>query len=91
MDLIAIDPDLELVARIRGGDDHHPAWFLNLRDDPSVIVALEGGPPTKMRARIAEGAERERLWSRLTAAHDNYAGYQRKTDRVIPVVILEPA
>jgi len=43
-----------------------------------------------MTARVAEGAERTELWSELTADHDNYAGYQRKTDREIPVVVLDP-
>ena len=43
-----------------------------------------------MTARVAEGAERADLWSRLTTDHDNYAGYQRKTDREIPVVVLDP-
>ena len=44
-----------------------------------------------MRARVASAAERERLWPLITAKHTNYAGYQTKTDREIPVVLLEPA
>jgi hypothetical protein len=43
-----------------------------------------------MRARVADGAERTRLWDAVTAAHENYADYQRKTDREIPVVVLSP-
>jgi deazaflavin-dependent oxidoreductase (nitroreductase family) len=81
--------DLVIVAS-RGGDDQHPAWFLNLRDDPHVQVALEGGPRRAMVARIAEGEERQRLWVELSTRHANYAGYQRKTDREIPVVVLSP-
>jgi deazaflavin-dependent oxidoreductase (nitroreductase family) len=74
----------------RGGDDHHPAWFLNLRDDPDVEVSLQGRPRQKMRARVATPEERDRIWPELTAAHKNYADYQRKTEREIPLVMLEP-
>lgn len=79
-----------VVVASRGGDDTHPAWFLNLRDDPDVTVALGGGAPVPLRARIADTAERARLWPLIVADHDNYAGYQTKTQREIPVVLLEP-
>ena len=55
-----------------------------------MLVAWKGGPQTPMRARITEGAERADLWQKLSTAHTNYAGYQRKTSREIPVVVLEP-
>ena len=74
----------------RGGDDHHPAWFLNLRDHPDVFARVGGGPRTPMRARITEGEERERLWAAAIAKYKNYAGYQKKTAREIPVVMIEP-
>ena len=80
-----------VVVASRGGDDQHPAWFLNLRDDPAVEVALKGGPKRPMRARVASPEERSRLWPRVTEDHRNYAGYQTKTDREIPLVLLEPA
>lgn len=86
---LELDDSVVLVASF-GGDDRHPAWYLNLRDDPDVELELDG-TKRRMRARIAEGDERADLWERLTAAHGNYAGYQRKTDREIPVVVLEPA
>ena len=86
-----VEGDRMVIVASRGGDDRHPAWFLNLRDDPEVEVAVQGGPKRRMRARIVDGDERTELWQRLTSKHDNYAGYQRKTDREIPVVILEPA
>jgi deazaflavin-dependent oxidoreductase (nitroreductase family) len=82
-------PALVVVAS-RGGDDQHPGWFLNLRDNPDVKVAVKGGPPRRMRARVATDEERARLWPQITAKHRNYAGYQTKTDRVIPLVLLEP-
>jgi len=82
--------DAYVVIASRGGDDINPAWFLNLRDDPAVEVAIQGGPKQPMRARIANADERAELWPRVTADHKNYADYQTKTDREIPVVLLEP-
>jgi deazaflavin-dependent oxidoreductase (nitroreductase family) len=74
----------------RGGDDTHPAWFLNLRDNPDVEVAMNGEPTRPMHARVANAEERARLWPLVVADHANYAGYQRKTSREIPLVMLEP-
>ena len=82
--------DTIVIVASRGGDDTHPAWFLNLRDDPEVEVAYKGGAAKPMHATIADSAERARLWPLLTKDHDNYAGYQKKTDREIPVVLLTP-
>jgi deazaflavin-dependent oxidoreductase (nitroreductase family) len=79
-----------VVVASRGGDDHHPAWFLNLRDNPDVEVAWKGEPKKKMRAHVADADERARLWPLVTADHQNYAGYQKKTEREIPLVLLEP-
>lgn len=82
--------DTLVIVASRGGDDTHPAWFLNLRDNPEVEVALRGGPKVTMTARVANADERARLWPKVIADHDNYAGYQKKTDREIPLVLLEP-
>lgn len=79
-----------VVVASRGGDDHHPAWFLNLRDDPNVEVVIEGHPHIAMTARIANPQERARLWPLITSRYANYAGYQQKTEREIPLVLLEP-
>ena len=79
-----------VVVASRGGDDRHPAWFLNLRDNPEVEVSLKGQPKTPMHARVANADERARLWPLVVADHDNYAGYQTKTQREIPLVLLEP-
>lgn len=79
-----------VVVASRGGDDAHPAWFLNLRDNPEVEVVLDGKPRVRMTARIADAETRARLWPQITAKYRNYAGYQEKTSREIPVVILEP-
>jgi deazaflavin-dependent oxidoreductase (nitroreductase family) len=81
--------DVWVVVASRGGDDHHPAWFLNLRDRPEVEVRRGGKPKERMRARIATAEERARLWPQVTSAYEGYAGYQEKTDREIPLVLLE--
>src|SRR5947199_4408365 len=79
-----------VIVASRGGDDTHPAWFLNLRDNPKVQVAYKGAPARPMRARVADAEERARLWPLITADHRNYAQYQTRTDREIPLVLLEP-
>src|SRR4051794_2347157 len=80
-----------VIVASKNGDDNHPAWFLNIREDPDVKVAMNGESPRRYHARIPEGEERARLWQRVITDHDNYAGYQNKTNREIPLVLLEPA
>lgn len=82
--------DAYVVVASRGGDDTHPAWFLNLRDEPDVEVAVKGGPRQPMRARIADAETRARMWPTIANRYKNYAGYQRRTEREIPLVLLEP-
>lgn len=72
-----------------GGDDRHPAWFLNLRDHPDVEITVNG-EHRKMRARVATGEERAELWPHIVETYKGYGEYQSRTDREIPVVILEP-
>jgi deazaflavin-dependent oxidoreductase (nitroreductase family) len=73
----------------QGGAPHHPGWHHNLLTNPDV--ELQDGPePRPFRAHVAEGAEREEWWARAVEAFPNYASYQEKTDRVIPVFVLEP-
>jgi len=79
-----------VVVASRGGDDRHPAWFLNLVAHPEVDVSVQGRAPVPMRARVATAQERARLWPLVTADHQNYADYQLKTNRQIPLVILDP-
>lgn len=85
-----IEGDTIVVVASRGGDDTHPAWFLNLRDNPDVEVAMVGQPKRPMRAHVATAEERARMWPIITAKHKNYAGYQKKTQREIPLVLLDP-
>src|SRR5262245_54689821 len=82
--------DAYVVVASRGGDDHHPAWFLNLRDDPQVTVTVQGGPRTSMLARVATPDERTRMWPQIIARYGNYANYQKRTQREIPLVLLTP-
>ena len=79
-----------VIVASRGGDDVHPAWFLNLRDNPEVEVSYKGEPKRKMKARVATPEERTRMWPQVTATYKGYAGYQAKTEREIPLVLLEP-
>ncbi|HEX5616612.1 MAG TPA: nitroreductase family deazaflavin-dependent oxidoreductase [Acidimicrobiia bacterium] len=79
-----------VIVASRGGDDVHPAWYHNLVADPQVEVALGGKAKQPMRARVATPDERARLWPQITAKYRNYAQYQTKTEREIPLVLLEP-
>ena len=81
--------EILVIVASRGGDDHHPAWYLNLIDTPTVTVETKGRTRT-MTARVATQAERAALWPRVTAAYKGYAGYQSRTDREIPLVLLGP-
>ena len=82
--------DTIVIVASKGGDDHHPAWFLNLRDNPEVEVITKDQPKRTMTARIATADERAELWPIITEKHSNYAAYQTKTDREIPLVLLTP-
>jgi deazaflavin-dependent oxidoreductase (nitroreductase family) len=82
--------DVLVVIASRGGDDTHPAWFLNLQANPDVEVSLKGQPSRPMVATVADDAERARLWPQVVANAKNYRDYQDKTEREIPVVLLTP-
>ncbi len=74
----------------QGGAPTHPSWYYNLRADP--VVELQDGPGKwLMRAREVTGAERAEWWDRAVAAYPPYAEYQQRTDREIPVFVLERA
>lgn len=72
-----------------GGSDEHPAWYRNLVADPGVGVEVDG-VNRSMTARTATKAEKAEIWPGIVAAAKNFEGYQTKTSRNIPVVILEP-
>jgi deazaflavin-dependent oxidoreductase (nitroreductase family) len=77
-----------VIVASRGGDDHHPAWYLNLLETPQVQVSYKGAPHKIMTARTANSEERARMWPIVAGAYKGYAGYQEKTAREIPLVIL---
>jgi deazaflavin-dependent oxidoreductase (nitroreductase family) len=78
-----------VVVASKAGADEDPAWFKNLQADPSVGVQV-GPRRFTARARVATPAERETLWVRMTGIFPLYDDYARKTDRVIPIVLLTP-
>ena len=77
-----------VIVASRGGDDHHPAWYLNLLETPQVQVSYKGAPHKIMTARTANAQERARMWPIVAGAYKGYAGYQEKTSREIPLVLL---
>jgi deazaflavin-dependent oxidoreductase (nitroreductase family) len=80
--------DLVLVAS-KGGYPKHPGWYHNLRAHPDTTVQV-GSERRAVHARVATPEEHERLWPRVVDSYGGYADYQKRTDRAIPIVILEP-
>ncbi|HKN92989.1 MAG TPA: nitroreductase family deazaflavin-dependent oxidoreductase [Thermoleophilaceae bacterium] len=79
--------DLVLVAS-KGGYPKNPAWFHNLKAHPDTVVQV-GRERRTVRARVATDEEHKRLWPRVVETYSGYAAYQKRTDRKIPLVILE--
>ena len=80
-----------IVVGSRGGDDRPPAWILNIEANPEVKVRFGGSKVQTVQARIASADERARLWPIVTSTQSRYAGYQSRTDREIPLVLLDRA
>lgn len=78
-----------VIVASKGGADSHPGWYLNLRDNPEVGVQV-GPDRFTATARTAAPEEKARLWPRMAEVWPAYDEYQRKTDRDIPVVVLDP-
>ncbi|HEY1119122.1 MAG TPA: nitroreductase family deazaflavin-dependent oxidoreductase [Acidimicrobiales bacterium] len=74
----------------KAGAPDNPDWFHNVSANPSVEVEI-GAEVRRCTARVAEGDERERIWSRQKLDYPGFADYEQKTDRMIPVVVLDPA
>jgi deazaflavin-dependent oxidoreductase (nitroreductase family) len=81
--------DSYIVVASKGGAPEHPGWYRNLLANPDVEVQV-GTAKMKARARTASGEERTRLWATALTFWPPYADYQLKTEREIPVVVLEP-
>jgi deazaflavin-dependent oxidoreductase (nitroreductase family) len=86
---LRIKGELAVIASY-GGHASHPDWYRNLLADPEAEVQVNG-ERFPVIARTAEPAERHRLWALAVAEYPGYAGYQGKTDRLIPVVLLRRA
>jgi proline iminopeptidase len=88
--IYAEDGDRYVIVASQGGAPEHPGWYRNLVKEPHVELQVldEVFPAT---ARTAEGEERDRLWEKANDVWSHYAEYQQRTDRVIPVVVLERA
>ena len=79
--------DIVLVAS-KGGNPKNPAWFHNLKANPETTVQI-GSEKRPVRAHVASDEERERLWPKAVETYSGYAGYAKRTDRKIPLVVLE--
>lgn len=83
------DGDNYVVVASQGGKPQHPSWYFNLEADPRAAVQV--GPEVfTAHARTAGPDERDRLWKLMNEVWPDYSDYQKKTDREIPVVVLEP-
>lgn len=83
------DGDAHLVVASMGGAPRHPSWYLNLQADPHAMIQVKA-ERNNVVARTATGQEKPRLWKIMTDLWPNYDVYQARTEREIPVVVLEP-
>ncbi len=81
------DGDRWVVVASKGGAPANPGWFENLMAEPEAAIQVEG-EKVPVRAAVAEGEERARLWSQMIEVWPAYEDYQARTDREIPVVVL---
>ena len=86
--IFGMDGDNPVVVASKGGAPQHPGWYRNLVKTPAAEVQIKG-ETFSVRARDAEGDERERLWKLMNGEWRHYDEYAQKTERVIPVVVLE--
>jgi F420H(2)-dependent quinone reductase len=83
------DGENVVIVASKGGYPKHPAWYHNLRANPDTTIQV-GSKRWPVRARVAEPTERARLWPSVLETYSGYGDYQRRTERKIPLVILEP-
>jgi len=84
------DGDRWLLVASYGGDDRDPQWFKNLQATPEATLQI-GAETFPVRATVATPEEKKALWPKVVASYKGYEGYQRKTSRDIPVVVLSRA
>ncbi|CAJ1510234.1 nitroreductase/quinone reductase family protein [[Mycobacterium] burgundiense] len=83
------DDDRVVLVASKGGHTDHPDWYKNALANPDVSLTIDGAT-VPMRARAATAEERAELWPTVVKTYQGYAGYQRNTDREIPLLICEP-
>jgi deazaflavin-dependent oxidoreductase (nitroreductase family) len=83
------DGDRRILVASFGGDDRHPQWYLNLKAHPEAEIQV-GSETQLVRAATATVEEKAELWPRVVELYSGYEGYQRRTTRDIPLVILTP-
>lgn len=83
------DGDRYMIAATKNGAPTNPSWYQNLVAHPDATFEA-GGATVPVRATVTEGAERQGLWDLHVSAHPEFARYPAMTDRVIPVVVLDP-
>ncbi len=88
--LYARDSDSFVIVASKGGHPRNPAWYHNLLAHPQTSIQV-GRERLRVRARPAQANERERLWSLAVSVYPTYEAYRRRTDREIPIIVLEPA
>jgi len=84
------DGERLIVVASQGGLAEHPQWFHNLQASPDAWVTLKRVGRRRVRARVADAAEKAELWPRMVALYADFETYQGWTDRDIPIVVLEP-
>jgi deazaflavin-dependent oxidoreductase (nitroreductase family) len=82
------DGDDVVIVASKGGYPKHPAWYHNLKANPDTTVQI-GSERRPVRARVAGASERGRLWDKAVQTYGGYSGYQERTDREIPLVVLK--
>jgi F420H(2)-dependent quinone reductase len=83
------DGEAYVLVASKGGFPQNPAWFHNLKANPDTTIQVRN-KKIPVRARVATPEERERLWPEVVKAYGGYAAYQKRTEREIPLVMLEP-
>ena len=81
--------DSYVVIASKGGMPSHPIWYLNLEAHPECEGQV-GAKRLTARARVVEGEERERIWNQMVEVYPPYVDYKKATERIIPVVVLDP-
>jgi len=84
-----MDDSAYVITASAGGADKHPGWFFNTRSNPQATIQVKDAH-IKVKAEVAGQEKKSELWARLVEVAPNFAGYEKRTSREIPMVILHP-